>query len=70
MGAKAPCSQTTFEHYEETFRHNDVVVQFDTASQVEAGDTVTTTMTVQSASQHDSKNPVRVGDILLLQTEH
>ena len=65
MGAKAPCTQTTFEHYEETFRHNDVVVQFDTASEVEAGDTVTTTMTVQNASKHDSKNPVRVGDILL-----
>ena len=67
MGAKAPTTQTTFEHYEETFRHNDIVVQFDTTSEIEAGDTVTTTMTVQSEGIHDSKNPVRVGDILLFE---
>ena len=67
MGAKAPCTQTTFEHYEETFRHNDVTVQFDNTAQIAAGETQTTTMTVQAASIHDSKNALRVGDILLFE---
>jgi len=67
MGSKAPTTQTTFEHYEETFRHNDLVVQFDTTGQIDTGDKGLTTMTVQSEAVHDSKSPVRVGDILLFE---
>ena len=64
MGAKAPTTQTTFEHYEEAFLHNDVIFRFD--SGVSAAGTATEDITVQSSSLHDSKSSLRVGDILLL----
>jgi len=65
MGAKAPTTQTTFEHYEEAFLHNDVIFRFDTS--VSAAGTASEAITVQSSSLHDSKSSLRVGDILLLE---
>ena len=32
MGSKAPSSNTTFEHYEEAFRHNSITGQYPGAS--------------------------------------
>mgnify|MGYP003131529375 CR=1 FL=1 len=63
MGAKAPCTQTTFEHYEETFRHNDVSLNFDSAAA--AGGKVSEAVSIDSGSRHQSKSPLRPGDILL-----
>ena len=65
MGAKAPTTQTTFEHYEEAFLHNDVIFRFNTS--VSATGTDAEEITVQSSSLHDSKSSLRVGDILLLE---
>ena len=65
MGAKAPTTQTTFEHYEEAFLHNDVIFRFDTS--VSAAGTASEAITVQSSSLHDDKSSLRVGDILLLE---
>ena len=65
MGAKAPTTQTTFEHYEEAFLHNDVIFRFDTS--VSAAGTASEAITVQASSIHDSKSALRVGDILLLE---
>lgn len=65
MGAKAPTTQSTFEHYEEAFLHNDLVFQFDTA--VSAAGTASEAITVTAGSLHDNKSAIRVGDILLLE---
>jgi hypothetical protein len=65
MGAKAPTTQTTFEHYEEAFLHNDLIFQFD--SSVSAAGVVSEAITVQSSSLHNSKSALRIGDILLLE---
>ena len=65
MGAKAPTTQSTFEHYEEAFLHNDLVFQFDSA--VSAAGTASEAITVTAGSLHDNKSAIRVGDILLLE---
>jgi hypothetical protein len=65
MGAKAPTTQTTFEHYEEAFLHNDLVFQFDTP--VVAGATTSEAITIAAGSLHDSKSALRAGDIILLE---
>lgn len=65
MGAKAPTTQSTFEHYEEAFLHNDLVFQFNTS--VSAAGTGSEAITVQAGSLHDNKSAIRVGDILLLE---
>lgn len=65
MGAKAPTTQSTFEHYEEAFLHNDLVFQFNTS--VSADGTGSEAITVQAGSLHDNKSAIRVGDILLLE---
>ena len=70
MGSKAPVSQTAFEHYEETFRHNDmtVTVQSDGNAGASAGGTdaidVAITDNLDTGS-FDNDHPVRVGDIVL-----
>jgi len=65
MGAKAPTTQSTFEHYEEAFLHNDLVFQFDSA--VSETGTASEAITVTAGSLHDNKSAIRVGDILLLE---
>lgn len=63
MGAKAPTTQTTFEHYEEAFRHNDVTIRFD-AGGAAAAATAVEVLTVQANSIFNSEHALRVGDIL------
>ncbi len=65
MGAKAPTSQTKFEHYEEAFLHNDVKFQFDSA--VVAAAATVEEITIQSDSLVLGIPAVRVGDIMLLE---
>ena len=65
MGAKAPTTQSTFEHYEEAFLHNDLVFQFNTA--VSAAGTGSEAITIQASSLHSGESALRVGDILLLE---
>ena len=66
MGAKAPCTQTQFEHYEETFIHNSATIRFDSSASA-AATTPVEAITVQSGSLHDSKSALRAGDILLFE---
>jgi len=67
MGSKAPTSNTTFEHYEETFVHHSITAQFSSAS---ANNTAEVTLTLQSNSYNedfigtDDYSAVRPGDIL------
>jgi|TARA_R100001230_G_C5689534_1_gene202100 hypothetical protein len=68
MGSKAPTSNTTFEHYEEAFRHNSVSAVFGTTS---ANNSAEITLTIQSdsfqanfAGTTNEYSPVRPGDIL------
>jgi len=65
MGSKAPTTQTTFEHYEETFRHNDIVMTFDTTAA--AAGTASEAVSIPAGQLHDSKSVLRVGDILLFE---
>jgi hypothetical protein len=67
MGSKAPSSNTTFEHYEETFVHNSVTGRFPGASPGAAS----ITMALQASGGYSSNfigsdeyTPVRPGDIL------
>jgi len=68
MGAKAPTSNTTFEHYEEAFLHNSIKIQI--GSNRAAGYEGAMTATIQSGSfvenfiGTDDFSAVRVGDIL------
>ena len=67
MGSKAPSSNTTFEHYEETFVHHSVSATFSDAS---ADNATEVTLTLQSDSYNedfigtDDYSAVRPGDIL------
>jgi len=67
MGSKAPCSNTSFEHYEETYRHHSITAQFSSAS---ANNATEVTLTLQSSSYNenfiggDDYSAVRPGDIL------
>ena len=67
MGSKAPSSNTTFEHYEETFVHHSVSATFSSAS---ANNAAEVTLTLQSDSYNedfigtDDYSAVRPGDIL------
>ena len=68
MGSKAPSSNTTFEHYEEAFRHNSVSATFSSAS---ANNSAAVTLTLASDSYQSNfaggtseYSPVRPGDIL------
>ena len=67
MGSKAPSSNTTFEHYEETFVHNSITARFSSAS---ANNAAEVTLTLQSSSYNedfigtDDYSAVRPGDIL------
>ena len=67
MGSKAPSNNTTFEHYEEAFRHNSITGQFPGA----APGTASVTLAVQAggyasnfAGTTNEYSPVRPGDIL------
>ena len=68
MGSKAPVSQTTFEHYEEAFRHNDMTVTVN-GGEGESADSeaaiVVTINDVESTGSFSNHTPVRVGDIVL-----
>lgn len=72
MGAKAPTSQTKYEHYEEAFLHNDINFSIDAA--ITGGAKTSTACTIDvdadSSGAADSifndTSSVRVGDILLL----
>ena len=67
MGSKAPSNNTTFEHYEESFRHNSLTAQFGDAS---ASQTAAITLTVTSAGYEanfigsDEYVAARPGDVL------
>ena len=50
MGSKAPSSNTTFEHYEETFVHHSITAQFSSAS---ANNAAEVTLTLQSSSYNE-----------------
>ena len=68
MGSKAPSSNTTFEHYEEAFRHNSVSATFGTTT-VNNSAEVTLTLASDSyqanfAGGTDEYAAVRAGDIL------
>ena len=68
MGSKAPSSNTTFEHYEEAFRHNSVSATFSSASATNTA-AVTLTLAADSfqsnfAGGANEFSPVRPGDIL------
>ena len=71
MGSKAPVSQTSFEHYEEAFVHNDLTVKVvASGGNVGAGAGGTDAIDLQAISNtdtHDFNNhhPLRVGDIVL-----
>lgn len=72
MGAKAPTSQTKYEHYEEAFLHNDINFSIDAA--ITGGAKTSTACTIDvdadSSGAADSifndTSSVRIGDILLL----
>lgn len=67
MGSKAPSSNTTFEHYEETYRHNSISATFSSASASNAAE-VTLTLAADSYNENfigtDDYAAVRPGDIL------
>ena len=66
MGSKAPSNNNTFEHFEESFRHNSVVVNFSATNPGAAA----VTLTLQAGSFKDEfiggedYSAVRTGDIL------
>ena len=66
MGSKAPSNNNTFEHFEEAFRHNSVVVNFSAVNPAAAA----VTLTLQAGSFKDEfiggedYSAVRTGDIL------
>jgi hypothetical protein len=67
MGSKAPSNNTTFEHYEEAFRHNSVTGQFPGTTPAAASVTMTLTAggyTSNFAGGSLEYTPVRPGDIL------
>ena len=50
MGSKAPSSNTTFEHYEETYRHHSISATFSSASATNAA-AVTLTLAADSYNE-------------------
>jgi len=67
MGSKAPSNNTTFEHYEEAFRHNSVTGQFPGTSPGTGSVTMTLVAggyTSNFAGGDLEYTPVRPGDIL------
>ena len=69
LGNKKETNQTTFEHYEEAFRHNSVTVRL-TAGTVTAGQVTVELFTIQTASlfggTSDTGIIVRRGDVIMM----